>query len=50
MLLRHHNLPAQLVIGAQTLPFKSHAWVELEGQVVNDKPYIRQLYRELERC
>ena len=50
MLLRHHRHPAELVIGAQILPFKAHAWVELHGQVINDVPYISQLYRELERC
>jgi hypothetical protein len=50
MFLRHHTFQADLVIGAQILPFKSHAWVELNGQIVNDKPYISQLYRELERC
>jgi len=50
LLLRSDNVPAQLVIGAQTLPFKSHAWVEVERRVVNDKPYIQELYRELERC
>ncbi|HUD55252.1 MAG TPA: lasso peptide biosynthesis B2 protein [Terracidiphilus sp.] len=50
VLLRHHRFPAKLVIGARILPFKSHAWVELRGQVINDKPYIPQLYRELERC
>jgi prolyl oligopeptidase len=50
MLLRHHGLFAELVIGAQILPFKSHAWVELHGQVINDKSYTPQIYRELERC
>lgn len=49
ILLRRQGLSAELVIGARVLPFKSHAWVELNGTVVNDKPYVRQLYRELER-
>jgi hypothetical protein len=49
MILRRHRFAAQLVIGARILPFKSHAWVELCGAVVNDKPYIPQLYQELER-
>jgi hypothetical protein len=39
-----------MVIGAQVLPFKSHAWVEVDGRVVNDKPYIPEIYRVLERC
>ncbi len=50
LLLRRHGLPAVLVIGAQMLPFQSHAWVEVEGAVVNDKPYMREIYQVLERC
>jgi prolyl oligopeptidase len=50
IILRRHGLPAELVIGAQVLPFKSHAWVELDGRVVGDNAYVSRLYRELERC
>jgi hypothetical protein len=50
MLLRHYGFPAEVVIGARILPFKSHAWVELNNVVVNDKGYVRHIYRELERC
>jgi len=50
ILLRHYGWNAEMCIGAQVLPFKSHAWVELNGQVVNDKPYMREIYRVLERC
>jgi hypothetical protein len=50
LLLRRHGLPAEMVIGAQILPFKSHAWIEVDGSVVNDKPYIHEIYRTLERC
>jgi hypothetical protein len=49
-LLRWHGVPAQLVIGAQQLPFKAHAWVEVEGRVVNDKPYTPEMYAVLDRC
>jgi Transglutaminase-like superfamily len=49
-LLRQYGVPAELVIGAQQLPFKAHAWVEVEGQVVNDKPYMREMYAVLDRC
>jgi prolyl oligopeptidase len=49
MLLRKYGYPAEFVIGARIVPFKSHAWVELDGLIVNDRPYISQLYRELER-
>jgi hypothetical protein len=50
VLLRRNGWKAELVIGAQILPLKSHAWVEIDGQVINDKPYMREVYRVLERC
>jgi Transglutaminase-like superfamily len=49
-LLRRYGLPAQMVIGVQKLPFKAHAWVELDGRVVNDKPYLLEMYSVLDRC
>jgi hypothetical protein len=49
-LLRQCGVPAQMVIGAQQVPFKAHAWVEVEGRIVNDKPYVRDRYAVLERC
>ena len=49
-LLRRHGVPANLIIGAQQLPFRAHAWVELEGRVINDKPYMRDVYAVLETC
>lgn len=48
LLLRRHGWNAELVIGAQMMPFKSHAWVELNGAVVSDKPYMREMYQVLE--
>ena len=36
--------PPQMVIGAQQMPFKAHAWVEAGGRVVNDKPYTPEMY------
>jgi len=50
MLLRRHGFSAELVIGVQIIPFRSHAWVELDRRVINDKPYMPELYREMERC
>jgi|SRR5580698_1065670 hypothetical protein len=49
-LLKNYGVPAELVIGAQLMPFRSHAWVEVGGQVVNDKPYVREIYGVLDRC
>lgn len=50
ILLRRYGWSAEMVIGAQVLPFKSHAWVEVDGRIVNDKPYIHEIYCVLERC
>ncbi len=50
LLLRHHGFPADMVIGAQMLPFKAHAWVEINSTVVNDRPYVPEIYTVLERC
>jgi hypothetical protein len=49
-LLKSHGILAQMVIGARQVPFKAHAWVEVEGRVVNDKPYAPELYAVLDRC
>src|SRR5262249_57620343 len=49
-LLRWHGFPAEMVIGVQHVPFYAHAWVEMEGAVVNDKPYVSQMYAVIERC
>jgi Transglutaminase-like superfamily len=49
-LLRNSGVPAEMVIGAQNAPFRAHAWVEVAGQVVNDKPYIPDVYAALDRC
>jgi hypothetical protein len=50
VMLRRHGWPAEMVIGAQMVPFQSHAWVEIEKHVVNDKPYVTEMFQELERC
>ena len=49
-LLKSRGIFAQMVIGAQQLPFKAHAWVEVDGRVVNDKPYVPEMYAVLDRC
>jgi len=50
ILLRRNGWNAEMVIGAQLLPFQSHAWVEIDGRVVNDKPYVTEIFQVLERC
>jgi len=49
-LLKRYGVNAQMMIGAQQMPFKAHAWVEVEGRVVNDKPYMREMYAVLDQC
>jgi Transglutaminase-like superfamily len=49
-LLRRYGVPAQMMIGAKQMPFKAHAWVEVEGRVVNDRPYMREMYAVLDQC
>lgn len=49
-LLKRHGVPAQMVIGVQQIPFRAHAWVEVDGSVVNDKPYTPEMYAVLDRC
>jgi len=49
-LLKQYGIHAQMIIGAQQVPFKAHAWVEVDGRVVNDKAYMRELYAVLDRC
>ena len=50
VLLRKAGFRAELVVGVQTCPFRAHAWVEIAGRVVNDKPYVPTLYAVLDRC
>ena len=50
MILRRNGWSAEMVIGAQVLPFQAHAWVEVDGIVVNDKPYVGEIFQPLERC
>ena len=49
-LLREYGIEAQLVIGAQLMPFQAHAWVEVDGRAVNDNSYTNEIYAVLDRC
>jgi len=48
-LLKFYGVPAEMVIGARQLPFRAHAWVEVNGLVVNDKSYVREMYAVLDQ-
>lgn len=41
-LLRRHGCDAEVVIGCRPEPFFSHAWVEMNGCVVNESPIYQQ--------
>lgn len=49
-MLRRRGVPAMIVIGVQTLPFKAHAWVTVEGRVVDDMLATREHFTVLETC
>lgn len=49
-LLRKHGVAAQMVLGAQKLPFKAHAWVEVDGRAVNERSDVQATYAVWDRC
>ena len=49
-LLRKHGVPAQMVLGAQHIPFKAHAWVEVEGRAINERSDVQASYAVWDRC
>lgn len=49
-LLRSCGMPAEMVMGAQVLPFKAHAWTELNGRAINERRDVQKLYRVWARC
>ena len=48
-LLRRYGVPAVMVIGVRKMPFYAHAWVEVDGRVVNDVPKVQTLYPPIDR-
>jgi hypothetical protein len=49
-LLRDCGVPAQMVLGAQKLPFKAHAWVEVNGKAINERANVQAMFGVWERC
>jgi hypothetical protein len=49
-LLRSSGVSAEMVMGAQQLPFKAHAWTEVDGAAVNERKDVRSSYVIWERC
>lgn len=48
-LLRRRGVPAALVVGVRTPPFEAHAWAEVDGEVVNDRPGVAREYTVITR-
>ncbi len=48
-MLRREGLAAELVIGYRPVPVDSHAWVEVDGRVVNDLPQYQKFFKVLDR-
>lgn len=40
-MLRLYGIPAQVVLGSQKMPFKGHAWVEVEGNAINERKSMK---------
>jgi len=49
-LLRNYGVRAVMAIGAQSLPFKGHAWTEVDGVAVNERRDVQRVYDVLDRC
>jgi hypothetical protein len=45
--LRSHGIPARMILGVRPMPFMAHAWVEVDGSVVNDLPRVKSFYASL---
>jgi len=48
-LLRQRGIRAEMVIGVRRSPLEAHAWVEVNGSVLNDRAPIRTMYAVLDR-
>jgi hypothetical protein len=40
-LLRSYGISASMLFGAQIMPFRAHAWVEVDGQLINEGLNVR---------
>lgn len=48
-MLRRRGVPAELVIAYRPVPIESHAWVEVSGVIVNDRPEYQLFFRVMDR-
>jgi hypothetical protein len=48
-LLRSGGIPSKMVLGVQSLPFKAHAWTEVDGAAVNERRDVQKIYQVWDR-
>jgi len=46
-MLRAYGVTAKMVLGVRPMPFLAHAWAEVDGVVVNDRPQVKRFYQIL---
>lgn len=49
LLLNRRGCHAEVVIGVRPMPLASHAWVEYDGEVINDLPQYKKKFLTLDR-
>ena len=49
-LLRRCGIHARMIMGAQPVPFKAHAWTEINDRAVNEPHDVQTIYSVWERC
>lgn len=49
-LLRERGVPAEMVMGAQIIPFKAHAWTEVGGRPIDESKDVQKIYLIWDRC
>jgi hypothetical protein len=49
-ILRSHGIAARMMIGIRPMPFLAHAWVEVNGSVVNDWRAVAKFYHATVSC
>jgi hypothetical protein len=49
LMLWMRGIRVELVIGFRPVPFQSHAWLEHQQTVINDRPQYRRVFHVLDR-
>jgi hypothetical protein len=49
-MLRSCGIPAQMVLGAQQVPFVAHAWCEVAGRPTGERVDVKSLYKVWDGC